>query len=224
MKLRSLKVFSNNLINQVRSAGKTKIFCIGLNKTGTTSVKKAWEELGVVVGNQGTARGLLHPWIMRDFRPIIKYSRSAQAFQDSPFSFPYTYIGLDQAFPESKFILTIRNDPEQWYNSIIKFHGKLWANNSIPTKNDLQNAVNGEKGRPWIVNRALFDSPEDDPYQKEALIIFYENHIKQVKDYFKFRQKDLLVINISDKNSYKEFCEFINKLPVRETFPWENRT
>ncbi|WP_151903895.1 sulfotransferase [Methylophaga nitratireducenticrescens] len=201
-----------------------KIFCIGLNKTGTTSIKKAMQHLGFIVGNQAEAQNLLKPWLKRDFQPIINYCKYAQAFQDSPFSFPYTYIPLDQAFPNSKFILTIRDDAEQWYSSITRFHGKKWSNGAIPTKNDLLNAVNGTKGRPWIVNRALFCTPEEDPYQKEKLIAFYNNYIHDVKQYFKYRTEDLLIINVANEDSYLKFCEFLGKSPIEKRFPWENKT
>ena len=101
---------------QYQVKGNTKIFCIGANKTGTTSLKKAMDELGFVVGAQITAENLVDDWAQRDFRRIIKYCKSAEFFQDAPFSFEFTYIVMDHAFPGSKFILTERDSPEQWYN------------------------------------------------------------------------------------------------------------
>jgi hypothetical protein len=156
-----------NRYNAIKVAGRLKVFCIGLNKTGTTSVKSAFEELNFIVGNEADAKKLLNPWLKRDFKPIVQYCKTAQAFQDSPFSFPYTYIILDYAFPGSKFILTVRDDAEEWYNSITRFHAKLWGDGKIPKKSDLLNA---KKGRPWIVNQELFKTPEDDPYNKDILL------------------------------------------------------
>lgn len=223
--LRRLITVSRNTCNRLRLAGnQQKVFCIGLNKTGTTSIKKAWQDLGLIVGNQAEARNLLEPWIQRDFAPIIEYCKSAQAFQDSPFSFPYTYVALDLAFPGSKFILTVRNDAEQWYNSITKFHGNKWAGGNIPTKEDLMNAVNGVKGRPWIVNQALFETPEDDPYRKADLIGFYNRHIEDVTRYFKYRSADLLVINLSERGAYQKFVDFLDVESPYNSFPWENKT
>jgi len=107
-------------LNLIKVYGKPKIFCIGLNKTGTTSLKKEMILQGFVVGNQRKAELLFDDWVQRDFRRIIRYCRTAQFFQDEPFSCPYTFIAMDQAFLGSKFILTIRDDAEQWYNSLIK--------------------------------------------------------------------------------------------------------
>lgn len=119
--------------NKVR--GKIKIFCIGAPKTGTTSLKYAMKELGFVVGDQRTAEKMVDEWARRDFKKIIKYCRTAEFFQDAPFSFDYTYVVLDQVFKNCKFILTIRDSPEQWYNSLVSFQAKKWGKDGkVPTK------------------------------------------------------------------------------------------
>ncbi|MEW6132914.1 MAG: sulfotransferase [Pseudomonadota bacterium] len=104
-----------------------KIFCIGRNKTGTTSLAAALRELGVRVGNQKPAELLLKDWAVRDFRRLVAYCHTAQAFQDIPFSLPYTFQAMDMHFPESKFILTVRDSADQWYHSLVKFHKKIWG-------------------------------------------------------------------------------------------------
>lgn len=214
-----------NLYNAITVLGKQKIFCIGLNKTGTTTLKSALQELNIVMGSEREAKELLDPWMNRDFKPIIDYCKKAQGFQDSPFSLPYTYIILDYAFPNSKFILSVRDNAEQWYDSITRFHSKLWGTNGqIPTKEDLMSAINATKGRPWIVNRQLFNTPEKDPYNKKQLIEFYENYNRGVKDYFKNRDEDLLIVNVNKDNHYYELCNFLGKKPVRDKFPHKNKT
>lgn len=201
-----------------------KVFCIGLNKTGTTTLKFSLGELGYRVGNERVAKGLLDAWASRNFDPIIEYCDSADAFQDSPFSFPFTYVALDQAFPGGKFILSVRNNADEWVDSIIRFHGKLWADGRVPTKFDLMNAVNVTKGRPWKVNRLLFDTPEEDPYNRKILKDFYHNHIRMVEYYFKKRENDLLKINLANKESYRVMCEFLGKTQQREEFPVLNQS
>lgn len=104
-----------------------KIFGIGNNKTGTTSLQKAMFDLGYKIGDQRTAELLHKEWSLRNFKPIVEYCKTAEFFQDIPFSKPFTFVALDQAFPNSKFILTVRDNPEQWYNSLVKFHSKLWG-------------------------------------------------------------------------------------------------
>lgn len=77
--------------NQRNAAGKVKFFCIGRNKTGTTSLKSAFEDLGYPVGNQRKAEILTGKYYFEgNFQPIVDYCKTAQVFQDVPFSYPNT--------------------------------------------------------------------------------------------------------------------------------------
>lgn len=168
---------------------------------------------------------LLYYWAKRDFKPIIQLAKTAEFFQDNPFSKPYTYIAMDLAFPGSKFILTIRDDAETWYNSLIKFHGKLWGNGNIsPTAEDLKNASGPWPGFRYENATLTHNTPPDDPYNKDILIDYYDTHNKNVRDYFRYRQEDLLVMNLKEKDSYTRFCQFLGIEQKKDTFPWENKT
>ena len=94
-----------------------KIFCVGRNKTGTTSLEQALRGFNYRLGNQRQGELLLDDWARRDFRRIAQLAASADAFQDTPFSLPFTYQTLDAAFPGSKLILTLRSSPQDWYES-----------------------------------------------------------------------------------------------------------
>ena len=217
-----------NFINRIRTLLKkdsTKVFGIGRNKTGTTSLMAAMKQMGYVIGDQRTAELLFDDWANNNYDPIIKYCRTAEFFQDVPFSLPETYKVLDKEFPGSKFILTIRDSPEQWYNSLIRFHAKLWGKNGrIPTKEDLMNAQLIYKGSPWKSNRNLYNTPVDDPYKKDVLIEHYTNYNNEVKTYFKDKPEDLLVLNVSKKGAMKKLADFLNKEALSDEFPWENKT
>jgi len=209
----------------LRVMNKPKVFCIGLNKTGTTSVREAMLELGYVIGNQREGELLFDDWVVRDFRRLLKYFRTAQFFQDVPISYPYTFIAADQAFPGSKFILTVRNDPEQWYNSVINYHGKLFGNGNIPpTVEDLKNANYVYKGFPYDAAKKVMNVDDDKLYDKETLINAYLLHNKIIMDYFKYRKNDLLVLNVAEKDAYQKLCNFLDKRCISEEFPWKNKT
>jgi len=212
-------------IGRVKSTGKQKVFGIGNNKTGTTSLKTAMQELGYVVGHQRTAEWLMQDWAKRDFDQIVEYCKSAQFFQDVPFSKPYTFVVLDHEFPGSKYILTVRDNAEQWYYSLTRFHAKLWGKNGrIPTKKDLQNATYLYKGSPWDGNRRSYNTPGDDPYNKEILMKYYKDYNNSVKEYFRHRSDDLLILNVAEEGAYQKLCEFLDRKPIREGFPWKNKT
>ena len=166
-----------------------KIFNIGLFKTGTTSVEAALRDLGYKLGDQPRGELLLHDYAKRNWKPIIKFCKTAEAFQDAPFCFPFTYQTLDIAFPNSKFILTVRDSAEEWYKSLTSFHLKVHGGKgNAPSKQDLKEATYRYVGFAWDVNRILYETPEDDPYNKEMLLklIFHIpckiNKLSQKKD------------------------------------------
>ena len=222
-KLRIRQYLTRRLTPKGRSD--VKIFCIGLNKTGTTSLEAALESHGFKVGNQVAGEDLVDKWAKREFAEVVELCHTADAFQDAPFSFPFTYQALDMYFPNAKFVLTIRDDFDQWYDSITRFHSKKWADGvRIPTIEDLKNAPYRGTGWAYKVHKLLFDSPDEDPYCKESLRRYYEGHNSAVVEYFRHRPTKLLVINLSDPSAYTQFCSFLGLEPVGKNFPWLNRT
>jgi len=201
-----------------------KVFCIGRNKTGTTSLSSALKGLGYIMGSQRSGELLIRDWINNDFTNILNLVNTADAFQDIPFSYDNTYEELDKHFPNSKFILSIRDSPEEWYDSLVRFHSKMFGKGKIPTAQQLKNSNHVWKG--WIYEAMynLYKTTENDPYNKEILINHYENYNNKVISYFKDRPDDLLVINLKNKNSYLDFCEFLGKEPKLNNFPHLNKS
>ena len=208
----------------LRSIGKPKIFCIGRNKTGSTSIAKALRDLGIIVALQSPAEKLLRDWAKRDFKRIIRFCYTAQAFQDVPYSLPFTFQALDVKFPGSKFILTVRNNSLQWYSSLTRFHSKLFGGDIIPDYNALKRAQYCYPGFMLEANRLIYQTPDDDLYNKAIMIEHYEFHNRNVMEYFRHRPDDLLVINLAEKGAYAKFCKFIGKPIISQDFPWENKT
>ena len=206
-------------------AKKDKVFCIGNNKTGTTSMAKIFKELGLAVGPQEPFELLINDWYNNDYTKLLEAVKyKGVAFQDIPFSLPNTYKVLDKHFPNSKFILTVRDSPEAWYKSITSFHGKLFANGNIPTKADLQNAEYIYKGWMWDVNRMLYNTPEDDIYNEAILKQQYIDHNKDVIAYFKDQPEKLIVVNLKDKDLLPRVCKFLSVKQKINEIPWENKT
>jgi len=206
------------------SSNPPKIFCVGMNKTGTTSIDAALRSLGYCVAPQAPAELLIHEWAKRDFAAIIEFCHTADAFQDIPFSLPYTYQALDMHFPQSKFILTVRSSSEEWYRSICTFHGKLWNNGQIPQVEHLKAAKYRYPGYAYEAFKYVYNTPDDDLYNQSMLITFYEQHNAAIIEYFRYRPDDLLILNVSQPNAYHQLCDFLGKPRVNADFPWENKT
>ena len=205
---------------EVKKRNKQKVFVIGFNKTGTTSLGYTLEKMGYIVANQMQGELLFDCWLNNKYQKIFEYCRTAEVFQDAPFSFPETYLHLDNAFPNSKFILTIRDSPEQWYQSLISFHGKMWGKGNVPpTYENLKEANYIYKGFPYISQKQLFKTPDNDLYHKKTLIDTYTNHQKAVENYFIDKPQQLLTINIANANDFKKLCNFVNINPPFTNFP-----
>lgn len=211
-------------LSAVKSVGRPKVFCIGRNKTGTTSIAKAFTELGLILGDQSLAERLVSDWAHRDFRRLFWYCHTAQAFQDVPFSLPFTFQALDQKFPGSKFILTMRDDPEQWVHSLINFYARQFGDGRVPTLKVLQSASYVRLGWLYEANRLISVTPVDDPFNKEILIASYNAHNTAVQEYFRHRPGDLLVLNVANPEAYDDLCDFLEKPRIGKEFPWKNRT
>ena len=222
--LKSVWQNSVDTANMVKIIGKQKIFCIGQNKTGTTSLTKALHDLGITVGRETPAHLLLYDWARRDFRRIIRFCHTAQAFQDIPFSLPYTFQAMDMAFPNSKFILTIRDSSEQWFESLLKHHRVKFGRGNLPSNDELRRLPSISKvGSRYDQMRLIFGVMENS-YDKDRLIGHHEFHNQSVIEYFRHRPDDLLVINVAEKGSYAKLCAFLGKEPVKDEFPWLNRS
>jgi hypothetical protein len=204
-----------------------KVFCIGFGKTGTTSLEAALKEFGYQLGNQPVAELLAEDWYYKRTDRIIKFCHSANAFQDIPFGMPGLYEELDKSFPNSKFILTLRDNAEVWYNSLVKFHAKKFAKDgvSMPTKEELENSTYRYKGWALDMPKFLFKYPENELYNKEKYTAAYLNHIEEVKNYFKDRPNDLLVLNVSENGAYQKLAKFLGvEVDSEMSFPWLNKT
>lgn len=202
-----------------------KIFCVGRNKTGTTSIHRIFSELGIPVGAQREAEQLAPDWGVGRYDRIEQYVRyGGIAFQDVPFSLPDTFREMDERFPGSKFILTVRDSADVWYSSVVRFQSKLFGNGNLPTKEDLQNATYVHKGWVWKMNRLIHDTPEDDLYNAEMLKRSYLEYNASVKDYFRGQPEQLLVVNLKSADAAQKISTFLNTGKSVKEIPWENKT
>lgn len=201
---------------------KTKIFCVGQNKTGTTTLEAVLKLLGYKMGSQVKGEMLIKEWAIRDFRNIIKLSKSADAFQDIPFSSDFTYEALDFAFPKSKFILTVRNDKDEWFKSMTRFHTKIVGKDRLPTPEDLKEYGYRYKGWLWEAMYLNYGIDEKSLYNYDIHTEQYEAHNDRVKKYFMYRPNDLLVLNVAEDNAMEKIYTFLGLKYNGESMPHLN--
>jgi len=202
-----------------------KIFCIGMNKTGTTSLSEEFKRLGFTVASQITGERLFPECMGEGSEEFWRYCDIHQFFQDIPYSIPKFYRVMDVKYPSSRFILTVRDSSDQWYESLKRFHTKLrhiGSVNKLPTSSNLKDSKYIRPGWLYDVHNTLFDVPDNYPYNRDILIKTYEDHIVDVKEYFKDRESDLLILNLGEEGSYQKFLKFIGKDSPFSKFPHKN--
>jgi len=212
--------------NRFRSLGRPKIFCVGRNKTGTTSLKLAFQGLHLPVGDQRAAEKLYDARYWKgDFEAIVRYCKMAQAYQDVPFSVPKTYEHLDLAFPTAKFILTVRDSAGEWYESLVRFHSAGFGQGTLPTASDLKMATYVRPGWMYDNFKRLYGTPDDDLYNRAALEKHYADYNASVISHFSDRPQKLLILNLAEPTAWDEFIGFLGIAEPRiSEFPHANRS
>ena len=172
------------------------IIGVGFQKTGTSTLRDALRILGYKVKDT-SARALI-PILKNDWNKVLRMLEGFDAVEDTPWY--KVYKELDQHLPNSKFILTYR-EPESWYKSVSRHIG------------DLRDAQHE-----WIYGRGK-GLPKD---HKENTLKVYTDHITEVKEYFKDRPEDLLIIDFTKGDQWEPICTFLG-LPIPNApFPHAN--
>jgi hypothetical protein len=171
-----------------------KVFCVGFQKTGTTTMEQVLTELGyrVTGPNHVRTKGIAE----KLERIAEKLSHQYDAFQDNPW--PLVYRQMDALHPGSKFILTVR-DEQQWYDS---FRNHFEGLNRSP----MAELIYGpDTGQPAEVYKARL-----------------RRHNDEVRAYFRDRPGDLLVIDISADPRWEPICSFLGEPVPAKPFPHSN--
>jgi hypothetical protein len=188
---------------EVMESGNQKIFCTGFNKTGTTTIKRCFKilELGAIAPTSGGIIRKVNNEIFQNnnYEPALKFAEQYDCFEDRPWNVWELYKHLDERFPDSKFILTVRNS-ESWWKSVER-----WISVS----------------KPWMAIRYRQHLKAKD-FLKESIIPCYEKYNKDVINYFAGSGK-LLLIRLEDQSGWQPLCDFFQKEIPDVPFPHANR-
>jgi hypothetical protein len=202
-----------------------KVFAIGYNKTGSTTMEEVFRRMGLRVPLQWEQELALTDAVQRgDYAPLRSFVARYDAFQDMPFSQDFTFIACDVLFPGSRFILTIR-DPDAWYDSMVRFHRKLFGFGAI---DDLgpdffkgrnlylkEDYVYENKRR--MIQRVEGGALVDDwslLYDPEHYKALYSHRNRAILSYFQHRTDDLLVIDVTKERDTRRIFEFMGRDPA----------
>lgn len=175
-----------------------KIFGIGFHRTGTTTLRRVFKTLGFSCC--GWRPDLVEAIRQKNFAPVSQLVDQFDSCQDNPW--PLIYQELDQHYPNSKFILTVR-DSERWIRSMVNYFDR----ETTPM-------------REWI-----YGNGKGCPRGNEALYLArYEKHNEEVLAYFQDRPDDLLVVNWEKGDGWEKVCAFLGKDIPNVPLPHVNRS
>lgn len=180
--------------------GSPKIFCLGFQKTGTTSLYAALTTLGYRVTGSVCVDWELEKLQAEGLQHCIDVMTDFDAAEDMPW--PLFYRELDEAFPGSKFILTVR-ESESWFSSLDNHFGEVDTPLSALTYSKEFSTARGNKDR---------------------YIARYERHNAEVREYFKNRSGDFLEMSLADGDGWDELCALLGKSIPPTPFPAKNKS
>lgn len=173
-----------------------RVFCIGWHKTGTSTLGHALVKMGYSV--LGCRLDMLHPLLRGDIAEVLDVAAQFDALQDVPWA--ALYAELDEHFPGSRFILTVRNE-QAWLRSALRHFGET----DIPMHE-------------WLYGESRMAGNEDIYLER------FRRHNADVVAFFQGREKDLLILDLAASNGWDELCSFLDQPVPNVRFPHTNKS
>jgi len=185
-----------------------KVVVVSLHRTATQSTTDFLKDLGYnachwggyILGQEIVENYDLNP---KDFKEkFYNILEEYDAISDCPFNIMYEYF--DKKYDKCKFILITR-DFASWALSVKKLYSVV--------KNNKFNLIDRMQYWEYLKNKpeSIFDCSDDD------LKYVYDNHIKNVKDYFK-NKNNFFEIEMKNIGSGYEIAKFLNKENIFNDF------
>lgn len=211
------------------------VFCIGLGRTGTTSLTQALGILGYRANHlpiDEITQREMYTYFANDVHttsPLhLSILNEYDALADTPVC--CVYQGLDKAYPGSKFILTLR-EKQGWLASQERLHDQILIpffsrNRDAPDAQFLNFLIK------TLVARTVGDEAAnvftDDYeigayYDRDVFSRLYDAYYEQVPKYFSGREDQLLTLRIVDGEGWEKLSPFLGINAPKAPFPFEMR-
>ena len=182
-----------------KDPARSRIFGVGLIKTGTSSLRCALEVLGYRALHGGPLE------VMRTVQraidegePMLSHlDPDYDAFADV-FGVTYYFYLADAQYPGSKFILTVR-DLDDWVDSRRRH---VLKNQEMRQAGEYRGDLLEVDVDNWVTE--------------------YRRHEAVVRGYSARRPDDLLVYDVTGGDGWEPLCEFLGREVPEEPMPWEN--
>ncbi|MEM7390748.1 MAG: sulfotransferase family protein [Verrucomicrobiota bacterium] len=177
---------------EVKRPPETKLFGIGLCRTGTDHLHKALDRLGFDIAHTPADPITLEQLTAEQWNlSLLDHYDGITDLPAAPF-----FRELDAAFPGSRFILTVRNERD-WLSSMRRFLK--------------------EHNLPEALCMAAFGRTD---FDEDALLARYRAHLRAVRKHFRKRPGVLLVLNLPEGDGWEKLCCFLKAPIPDEPFPF----
>lgn len=184
----------------------TKVFGVGLPKTGTTTLGAMLRRLGY--NHAPYDRQLIRRFLEGDWSALEAAIARYDSFEDWPW--PLAFDKLDEIAPDAAYILTVRKDAQTWIDS-AKRHGAIVSDRADKTKQIIKTGV---------AERAFgAGSAETNPEQWMAA---YADHNDRVRLHFQARPERFIELCWETGQGWPELCAFLGHPLIEEGLPHEN--
>jgi len=178
---------------------KTKVIGVGFHKTGTTTLGHCLRLLGYQ--HESVRKDTFQMYLRGDTESLVRFLEKIDSCEDWPW--PLVYKDLYEAYPDAKYILTVRKDPEAWFSSVDR-HVK-------------RGAGSGFKYRKHIYG---YQNPSD---AKDIYVEKYLGHNKDVEEFFTERGASFTKLCWELGDGWNELCRFLDEPVPDVPFPVANK-
>ncbi len=188
-----------------------KIVVVGYNKTGTTSLNGYFKSVGFLTSPQREFEKMTQLYQSGNWTSIFQAMSEWETFQDSPFatSTPAFIEAIEQRWPDTRFILSVRNNDEEWFRSHKQFHSKLWHGGKediswedIKRVHYISPTFHYEAMKRYVPDESM------DPYDMATWKAVYNNHNARMRNHFKGKS-NFLEINLAEEGASEKLGSFL---------------
>jgi hypothetical protein len=181
----------------------SKVFGIGLSRTGTRTLNIALSILGYKSVHYPSDSETFTRLMVGNFDiPQISCRDAVTDVQVARY-----FKQFDKQYPGSKFVLTVR-DKVGWLISTRKHFSKPYISGKHVQAHYQK----------YLLRMAMFGTVG---WNEELFSDAYDEHVVAVERYFKGREQDLLVMDICAGEGWNVLCPFLGKPIPEEKFPYK---
>ena len=189
-----------------------RLFCISVQRSGTTSVGDWLEAHGLLRAGYPTSARLdwTRLWMRGEHEAIFQSPefQRAEILEDDPWWCPGYYQFLATRFPDARFILLTR-DPDDWFDSLCHHSGGLnpgWSDihaRIYDREADLRAVIASRDGIGPSEPGLLSIAEHKTHYQS-----VYRRHNQTVQEFFAGMPQRLFLGRLEDPRTFVDLCEF----------------